>query len=357
MKIQLFGDVSFDGLYCDPQNYESIRKNFEYVESILAPADFRIANWESPLWGDGELNELKSPRLSTTLGAAETILPLNIDLMLLGNNHTFDCGYKGFSNTVEFFKKNSLEYIGAGETIDEAQKPHVFFKNGKGIGVLNFVSEKTNPKMPENGKVILNSFSLSKAIGNIKSLLHDIDNIIVILHWGEIELTRIPSLSQREVAKELINAGAKAVVGSHVHTLQGWEHYKDGLIIYSIGNFVFNPYLVMPGYIHSKRPLDTRRIGIPEIIITDQELSVSWNYFYREDDSLILIPDDENRVRKFHKRLNKLLIQNLSIYKFLYFIETKLVVVRSFFSKNGGFPFALLKLKPKHFKMIRGKLK
>ena len=39
-----------------------------------------------------------------------------------------------------------------------------------------------------------------------------------------------------------IDAGASAVIGHHPHILQGIEHYKDGIILYSLGNFTFGSY-------------------------------------------------------------------------------------------------------------------
>jgi poly-gamma-glutamate synthesis protein (capsule biosynthesis protein) len=37
-----------------------------------------------------------------------------------------------------------------------------------------------------------------------------------------------------------IDAGAMLVIGHHSHTLQGTEEYEGGLIVYSLGNFVFD---------------------------------------------------------------------------------------------------------------------
>jgi poly-gamma-glutamate synthesis protein (capsule biosynthesis protein) len=43
----------------------------------------------------------------------------------------------------------------------------------------------------------------------------------------------------RHLARGLIDAGANLVVGHHPHVLQGIEYYGDGVIAYSLGNFVF----------------------------------------------------------------------------------------------------------------------
>ena len=48
-----------------------------------------------------------------------------------------------------------------------------------------------------------------------------------------------PIPEDRNIAKGLIDAGASLVVGHHPHVIQGYEKYKNGLILYSLGNFIF----------------------------------------------------------------------------------------------------------------------
>jgi poly-gamma-glutamate synthesis protein (capsule biosynthesis protein) len=40
-------------------------------------------------------------------------------------------------------------------------------------------------------------------------------------------------------AHRAIDAGADVVIGHHPHVLQGIERYKNGVILYSLGNFAF----------------------------------------------------------------------------------------------------------------------
>ena len=41
------------------------------------------------------------------------------------------------------------------------------------------------------------------------------------------------------MGRQMIDAGADLVVGSHPHVLQGIEYYEGKPIVYSLGNFVF----------------------------------------------------------------------------------------------------------------------
>ena len=63
--------------------------------------------------------------------------------------------------------------------------------------------------------------------------------VVVMLHAGT-EYVAVPSGRQREFARSAIEAGADVVIGHHPHVLQPWERYRDGLVLYSLGNFVFD---------------------------------------------------------------------------------------------------------------------
>ncbi|MFY7939056.1 MAG: CapA family protein, partial [Flavobacterium sp.] len=55
-------------------------------------------------------------------------------------------------------------------------------------------------------------------------------------HWS-FDLEILPFPSYRKFAKELIDAGVNVVVGCHSHCIQGGELYKEGVIVYGLGNF------------------------------------------------------------------------------------------------------------------------
>ena len=56
-----------------------------------------------------------------------------------------------------------------------------------------------------------------------------------------------PSAEQKKFYKKLCDSGANVVFGSHPHVLQPVEMYNGSLIVWSLGNFVFNGMQEMPG--------------------------------------------------------------------------------------------------------------
>lgn len=62
---------------------------------------------------------------------------------------------------------------------------------------------------------------------------------LIAIHWGD-EYLNTPSIEQRDLAKKLIEKGFDIIIGHHSHTINPVEFYNDKLIIYSLGNFLFD---------------------------------------------------------------------------------------------------------------------
>lgn len=72
--------------------------------------------------------------------------------------------------------------------------------------------------------------------------------VILLIHWGN-EFDANASVMQQKAAREFLDAGVDAVIGSHPHTVQeiqiddgGSENTSKGLVAYSLGNFVSDQY-------------------------------------------------------------------------------------------------------------------
>jgi poly-gamma-glutamate capsule biosynthesis protein CapA/YwtB (metallophosphatase superfamily) len=63
--------------------------------------------------------------------------------------------------------------------------------------------------------------------------------VVVQLHAG-FQFQDAESDNVRDIAHAAIDAGADIVIGHHPHVVQGMEWYKGHLIMYSLGNFVFD---------------------------------------------------------------------------------------------------------------------
>jgi poly-gamma-glutamate synthesis protein (capsule biosynthesis protein) len=64
------------------------------------------------------------------------------------------------------------------------------------------------------------------------------DVVIVHLHWGA-ELQPCPLPRQKELAQQLVEAGADIIVGGHAHIPLGGGYMNSSYVHYGMGNFVF----------------------------------------------------------------------------------------------------------------------
>lgn len=239
MKIAFVGDISLNDDYCSINNIKFIPKIFENIREFIDKnkIDLLIGNLESPLPGDGKQNLLKSPRVHSCPFVIEALAVLRPNILTLANNHIYDCLETGFTNTLDWLKDRSFQYLGAGLTQEEAARSVCLNIDGESISLLAYVSKETGPSLPSNCGIFINFLDPEEVINDIK---RECGNkfVIVSLHWG-IEFGHYPSPRQISIARSFIDAGAGLVVGHHTHTLQGFEKYKNGYIYYSLGNFSF----------------------------------------------------------------------------------------------------------------------
>ena len=99
--------------------------------------------------------------------------------------------------------------------------------NGRKIAFVNYNSF-ADPKFDE----------ITSIIQKLKST---VDYLVVYTHWGrEYELAE--NERQEKIAYQFIDTGADLIIGSHPHVVQPVEIYKNKVIFYSLGNFVFDQY-------------------------------------------------------------------------------------------------------------------
>jgi poly-gamma-glutamate synthesis protein (capsule biosynthesis protein) len=80
---------------------------------------------------------------------------------------------------------------------------------------------------------------VSKFYDLIKTLKTKNDYVVVVIHWGTEYLLR-PDENQVAIGHKLIDSGADVIFGSHPHVVEPVEVYKNRIIFYSLGNFVFD---------------------------------------------------------------------------------------------------------------------
>lgn len=206
---------------------------FKNVEQAFKDKDILFGNLETVLSDKGKKVE-KAVLLYTFPKKVEYLKDARFDILNVANNHIMDLGPEGFTETLEVLNQSDLKFIGAGNR--KFNQPYIIIER-KGIkfGFLGYC-EYGFKNCKED--LFINKVDENDITKQIKNLKLKFDIIIISLHWGN-ENVFYPSLAQIKLARNLIDAGAILVLGHHPHVVQGIERYKNGLIVYSLGNFQF----------------------------------------------------------------------------------------------------------------------
>jgi len=193
---------------------------FSGVQHILSADDLSVINLEGVLKDDragreeGKLHWFHGPT-----DFAQILPAGSIELAGLANNHVRDYGNAGRRTTKKALEDNGIPYFGYGDL-------YVWEKDGLkiGFGGIRETTFRQKPNLP------------GEEIQQLKE--QGCHYIVYTIHAGK-EYDNHHNKLQTRMAHEIIDAGADLIIGAHPHVVQGIEQYNDGLIIYSLGNFVF----------------------------------------------------------------------------------------------------------------------
>ena len=241
VRIVFAGDVMLDG----GPGHTIVHGGdpFAEFESVLRGADISVCNLECVLADGGE--QVLKPY---TFRAPQESLPLlqkYFTAVGLANNHMGDFGKDAFARELTTLENAKLPYFGGGRNRQEARRPLILERNGVRVALLgynDFQSRAFAAGEDTPGNARLDN---DEVLADVRTARNAADVVIPFLHWGR-EMSPEPTKWQREFARQVIDAGASAVVGGHPHVIQTVDIYKGRPIVYSLGNFVFDYYPVDP---------------------------------------------------------------------------------------------------------------
>lgn len=213
---------------------------FQNIDTIFEDADIIFANLEAPFGSTGQVFP-KTYSFQVRPDLINVLTAGKINLVSIANNHIMDFGIESLTETINLLKKNAVWFAGAGLNLSQAREPALFQVKEKRIAFLAYsltFPEEFWATDTSAGTCFPFDTFVYKDIKKIKA---ENDFVIVSCHWGE-ELRETPKDYQIELAHNLIDAGADIILGHHPHVVQGIELYKEKLIAYSLGNFIFGSY-------------------------------------------------------------------------------------------------------------------
>jgi len=227
LSILSFGDAMFcRGLKKAMENKKNPLEKIRGAEgNFLKGVDFISINLEGPITESARCQK-KAYSFKFLPETAKLLFENNINTVNLANNHSFDCGEEGINDTKKYLDYFDINYFGGNKLSDSYIIKETGGKKIAFIGIDNTLK-----------KIGVNNFYKL-----VKDLKKENDYVAVNIHWG-YEYNKLQSTSQTEIAHKLIDNGVDIIIGHHPHIIQPVEIYKNKVIFYSLGNFVFDQIL------------------------------------------------------------------------------------------------------------------
>ncbi len=208
----------------------------EELCGILDEADYRIFNLEVPLTNLETPIAKYGPCLKSSPQSAAGMKRIGVDLFTLANNHIMDQDVQGLESTIQTLDKNGIFHVGAGKNLEEARKPFFFTIKGKRYGVYSCAEHEFS--IAKDNKPGANPFDPLESLDHIAGMKNQCDYAIVLYHGGK-ESYRYPSPSLQKTCRKIVEKGADLVICQHSHCIGCKEEYKQSVIVYGQGNFLF----------------------------------------------------------------------------------------------------------------------
>lgn len=247
VSISFAGDISLADNWEIMPYYKSRKKGVygilsEETVKYMNDTDLMIINSEFSFSNRGTPTPNKTYTFRANPDNVSIYKEMGIDLVTLANNHVYDYGETAFLDTLSTFDKAKIPRIGAGKNLEEAKKPYYFIINGYKIAFINASrAEKyrLTPGATDTRAGIFLAYDPTPFAESIKKAKESSDYVVALVHWGTEDTHELQEV-QKETGKLYVDSGADLVVGTHAHALQGVEFYKDKLIAYNLGDFIFS---------------------------------------------------------------------------------------------------------------------
>lgn len=242
IRFSAVGDIAFGdhplcigfGAYSRFKSFPPVYP-FENVLSQLKRADILFGNLECALLQE-KLNDngYDAVQMKGEARHIKGLAEAGFKVLNFANNHCMQHGEESFRGTVHLLEQNNINYCGVNYDNHLIGKPVIVESNAIKIAFLGY---SLRPRQYFEHNPLYSEGNIEGIVQDVIDVKEKADFVIVSLHWGD-EFIERPSPEEICIGRRLIDAGADLIIGHHPHVLRGIENYKQGLIIYSLGNFV-----------------------------------------------------------------------------------------------------------------------
>jgi hypothetical protein len=212
------------------------------LDDLFAGADLTVVNLETAITERGS-PQPKEWTFRAPPAALDALAGVGVDAVSMANNHGLDFGAEGLEDSLLAREGAPLAVLGIGRDAADAYRPFRAEVEGQRIAVIAATQVLDEELIPgwtatDTKPGLASAKTVSRLTAAVAAARATSDTVVVFLHWGQ-ERTECPTQRQRDLAPELLAAGADIVVGSHAHRLLGAGRMGEGFVAYGLGNFIW----------------------------------------------------------------------------------------------------------------------
>lgn len=150
----------------------------------------------------------------------------------IANNHILDYGLEGMEETKKVLSDLKIPFVGTVDT------PYTIIPApGMNVGFMGISDHPSEWATKGLNYLDIEGGYWTRFLEQVKMVQSKCDILIVYIHWGPNWVDTI-NPKYVEFAHSLIDNGVTIVAGTSPHHLLPMEFYKDGIIFYSLGDFI-----------------------------------------------------------------------------------------------------------------------
>lgn len=269
IKITGTGDIMFyeyqmTRAYNSESQTFDFSPSFQYISKYLTDSSYVLGNFEATMAGKekgkssntmGYWADVENMNFNVPEQAAKDLKVAGFDMLTTANNHAMDSGIEGLSATIDFIKDAGLDQTGSFKA-DTDPKYEIKNIDGINVGFIAY-SSMINETLDAEHSYALNSLDEGESgysdtkVTLLCSQINEMrtkgaEFVVLYLHFGT-KYAAEPGEAQKQLARQLVNAGADVIFGSYPHVVQPMElitatasdgSERTGVVFYSLGNFI-----------------------------------------------------------------------------------------------------------------------
>ncbi len=236
-------DYQYNEAYDPASDTYNFLHNFQAIKSYFEGYDLLVGNLELT-FGGPDRPYSSYPCFNTPDNFMDALLDAGFDVLTTANNHCMDTGKDGLLRTLNLLDAAGIRHTGTFRSQEEKDSLCLVEAGGLTVAFVSFTYGTNGIPVPDDYLVnLLDEETVTTQISRARAAA---DVVVVLPHMGNEYESYVRPVFQ-DWADLMFEAGADIILASHPHVLQPMEYrkldngdgtYRDGFIIYSLGNFI-----------------------------------------------------------------------------------------------------------------------